>query len=75
MARASEAPASKIRSMQQQGRLPQPGQGPSAEQRRANWFRFVLVAEAAGGDPSRRLYGSVSGGDAGCVETAKDGQP
>lgn len=71
MARASEAPASKIRSMQQQGRLPQPGQGPSAEQRQANWFRFVLVAEAAGGDPARRLFGSVSGGDAGYDETAK----
>ena len=75
MARASEAPASKIRSMQQQGRLPQPGQGPSAEQRQANWFRFVLVAEAAGGDPARRLFGSVSGGDAGYEETAKMANP
>jgi len=70
MARANEAPASKIRAMQQQGRLPQPGQGPSAKQRRANWFRFLLVAEAAG-DPSQRIYGSVSGGDAGYEETAK----
>jgi len=75
MARASEAPASKIRSMQQQGRLPQPGQGPSAEQRQANWFRFVLVAEAAGGDPAQRLFGSVSGGDAGYEETAKMANP
>ena len=75
MARASEAPASKIRSMQQQGRLPQPGQGPSAEQRKANWFRFVLVAEAAGDDPSRRLYGSVSGGDAGYASPSPSPSP
>ena len=61
--------------LQQQGRLPRPGEGPSAAQRRANWFRIVLVAEAEGGEPSQRLYGRVSGGDAGCAQRATMANP
>ncbi|MEH1011781.1 saccharopine dehydrogenase NADP-binding domain-containing protein [Micromonospora sp. CPCC 206060] len=43
------------------------GQGPSAEQRAASWFRVRFVGTAAG----RRVVTEVSGGDPGYDETAK----
>ena len=69
MARSVTVPAAKRRQLVEQGRLPKPGNGPTAEQRAKAWFRFLFVAEAA--DASKKVVGSVSGGDPGYVETAK----
>lgn len=70
MARAADAPADKRRLLVDKGRLPKPGEGPSAEQRAKSWFKFIFVAEPEG-LPAKRLVGSVSGGDPGYTETAK----
>ena len=50
------------------GKLPAPGQGPSAEVRARSWFRLFLLGEAESG---RRLLTSVSGGDPGYDVTSK----
>ena len=68
LARAAAAPAAKRRELVEKGRLPKPGEGPSADERAKAWFKFMLLAEAA---PGQRLLGSVSGGDPGYEETAK----
>lgn len=47
--------------------LKDPGEGPSAEQRAAGWFRVRFVGEGGG----RRVVTEVSGGDPGYGETAK----
>jgi short subunit dehydrogenase-like uncharacterized protein len=44
-----------------------PGEGPTAEQRAANWFKITLV----GRSESKEVVTRVSGGDAGYSETAK----
>ena len=69
MARATSAPATKVKELVAKGRLPSPGQGPSAETRAKSSFEFLFVAEAA--DGASRLAGTVSGGDPGYDETAK----
>ncbi|KAL1507009.1 hypothetical protein AB1Y20_007871 [Prymnesium parvum] len=70
VARAATAPAAVRRQLVEKGRLPKPGEGPSAEQRASSWFRLVLVAEASG-EEKQQLVGSVSGGDPGYSETSK----
>jgi short subunit dehydrogenase-like uncharacterized protein len=44
-----------------------PGEGPTAEQRAANWFKITFVARSQ----SKEVVTRVSGGDAGYSETAK----
>eukprot|EP00996_Jenningsia_fusiforme_P000959 NODE_1874_length_1373_cov_31.248489_g1695_i0.p1 GENE.NODE_1874_length_1373_cov_31.248489_g1695_i0~~NODE_1874_length_1373_cov_31.248489_g1695_i0.p1 ORF type:complete len:406 (+),score=68.15 NODE_1874_length_1373_cov_31.248489_g1695_i0:61-1278(+) len=61
-------PASKREAMQQAGRMPKAGEGPSKELRDRSWFRVTFVGEAEDG---RQLRTTVSGGDAGYDETAK----
>ena len=51
-----------------QGRLPSPGQGPSAEMRAKSWFRLFLVGHS---DSGRAVLAEVSGGDPGYTETSK----
>ena len=69
MAKAASAPATKIKELVAKGRLPTPGQGPSAAARSQSWFQFTLIAEAA--DGFFQLAGKISGGDPGYDETAK----
>jgi short subunit dehydrogenase-like uncharacterized protein len=47
--------------------VPASGEGPSAEQRAKNWFRFRVVGEGGG----RRVVVQLSGGDPGYGETSK----
>ncbi|MBV9425629.1 MAG: saccharopine dehydrogenase NADP-binding domain-containing protein [Solirubrobacterales bacterium] len=49
------------------GRLKDPGEGPSPEQRAKGWFRVRMVARADG----TRLVTEISGGDPGYGETSK----
>jgi short subunit dehydrogenase-like uncharacterized protein len=62
-------PVHKREAMREQGRLPKPGEGPSAEERAKSRFKFYFVGQAA--TSGRRLVTSVSGGDPGYTETAK----
>ena len=61
-------PRSAPRRLIARGKLPAPGQGPSADVRAKSWFRLLLVGTA---DDGRRLLTQVSGADPGYDETAK----
>mmetsp|Transcript_44467 Transcript_44467/g.100514 ORF Transcript_44467/g.100514 Transcript_44467/m.100514 type:complete len:470 (+) Transcript_44467:37-1446(+) len=61
-------PVEKRESMRAQGRLPKPGEGPSAEERAKGRFKFFFVGES---ESARRVTTSVAGGDPGYSETAK----
>ena len=71
-------PAATRQRLIDRGRLPAPGQGPSADVRAKSWFRLLLLAsadeewesEAAG---ARRVLTSVRGRDPGYDETSKCG--
>ena len=58
----------------ERGKLPAPGEGPSAAVRASSWFRNFAVAEADGGDgdgSTVAVLTSVRGGDPGYEETSK----
>ena len=50
------------------GKLPSPGEGPSAEVRAKSWFRLLLLGR---GDDGSSVLTQVSGGDPGYDETSK----
>ena len=62
-------PVAKREEMRAAGRLPKPGEGPSAKERAKSAFHFVFVGTAA--ESGKMLATSVSGGDPGYTETAK----
>mmetsp|Transcript_2369 Transcript_2369/g.7318 ORF Transcript_2369/g.7318 Transcript_2369/m.7318 type:complete len:403 (-) Transcript_2369:143-1351(-) len=63
-------PAAKREEMVKAGRLPGPGEGPSAEVRAKSFFRMHIRVEAED-SPERAVFVKVSGGDPGYTETAK----
>ncbi len=65
---APTAPVSQRRRLIERGKLPKPGEGPSAEVRARSWFRVLMVAADAAGN---RVLSSVRGGDPGYEETSK----
>eukprot|EP00962_Isochrysis_galbana_P025355 scaffold7800_cov113-Isochrysis_galbana.AAC.1 len=68
MAKNAAIPPDKLRELRDKGRLPKPGEGPSADKRAASSFVALCVARAADG---ARGVCAVSGGDPGYDETAK----
>jgi short subunit dehydrogenase-like uncharacterized protein len=62
------APPEQRQRLIDRGRLPGPGEGPSAEARASSWFRSYFLGESTDG---RRLLTSISGGDPGYEETSK----
>ena len=71
VARGMAAPMAAVERRQKmiaRGKLPGPGEGPSAEVRARSWFRLFLLGESEGG---RRLLTSVGGGDPGYDVTSK----
>lgn len=62
-----------VRKLLQATLLPAPGEGPSAAERKAGYFRSVLLGKAAAssGGAERWIKGAVAGGDPGYDETAK----
>ena len=62
------APPEQRQRLIDRGRLPGPGEGPSAEARANSWFRSYFLGESTDG---RRLLTSISGGDPGYEETSK----
>ena len=69
-ARAVAAPLEVRERLVKEGRLPRPGEGPSAEERAKGWFAMHFVGEPAA-DGHGPVRGTVSGGDPGYEETAK----
>ena len=66
---AGELPAPERRErLIARGKLPSPGQGPSADVRAKSWFRLLLLGTAEDGRP---LLTQVSGRDPGYDETSK----
>ena len=62
------APPEQRQRLIDRGRLPGPGEGPSAEARASSWFRSYFLGESTDG---RRLITSISGGAPGYEETSK----
>mmetsp|Transcript_16974 Transcript_16974/g.30418 ORF Transcript_16974/g.30418 Transcript_16974/m.30418 type:complete len:126 (-) Transcript_16974:214-591(-) len=50
------------------GRLPKQGEGPSADERKKNWFAFKIIGEGTDG---RKILTKIKGKDPGYDETAK----
>lgn len=68
MSSNASIPSEKLKSLRAAGRLPKPGEGPSAEKRAASSFVALCIARAADGATATT---SLSGGDPGYDETAK----
>lgn len=71
VARGLAAPMAAVERRQKliaRGKLPGPGEGPSAEVRARSWFRLFLLGESESG---KRLLTSVGGGDPGYDVTSK----
>ena len=67
---APMAPIERRVKMIERGKLPSPGQGPSADVRARSWFRLLLLGEAADAKAPPVLT-CVEGGDPGYDETSK----
>lgn len=68
MIKSAAAPVAVRERLIREGRLPKPGEGPSAETRASSWFEVRVRATAEDGSSLRALVG---GGDPGYDETAK----
>lgn len=66
--RNTQIPPQILQRLIKSGRLPKPGQGPSAEKRANNWFQMKLIGESECGG---NAVTTVRGRDAGYDETAK----